>query len=66
MARRSNGEGTVYKRSEGRWCAAYYVKGANGVVKRKHVYAKTQKAVKENKLDMFGLRCGLQYSISTP
>jgi integrase len=42
MGKRSNGEGTIFKRSDGRWCGAYYVGN-----KRKFVYGKTQKMVKE-------------------
>ena len=42
MGKRSNGEGSIFKRADGRWCAAYYVGK-----KRKFVYGKTQKAVKE-------------------
>lgn len=42
MSKRSNGEGSIFKRTDGRWCAAYYVG-----TKRKFVYGKTQKAVKE-------------------
>lgn len=44
MSKRMNGEGTVYKRKDGRWCAAYYVKN-----KRRFIYGKSQKEVK-NKL----------------
>lgn len=47
MARRSNGEGTIYKRTDGRWCAAYFVEYEKGKFKRKYVYGKTQKEVKE-------------------
>lgn len=47
MAKRSNGEGTIYKRSDGRWCGACYIKETGGSFKRKYVYAKTQKEVKE-------------------
>lgn len=47
MAKRSNGEGTIYRRSDGRWCAACYVRAMDGSYKRKYVYAKTQKEVKE-------------------
>lgn len=36
-----NGEGTIYKRADGRWCAAYYAG-----VKRKFLYGKSQKEVK--------------------
>ena len=42
MAKRINGEGTIYKRSDGRWCAAYYVG-----TKRKFLYGRSQKEVKE-------------------
>lgn len=40
MGKRINGEGTIYKRSDGRWCGAYYIGS-----KRKFVYGKTQKEV---------------------
>ncbi|WP_367569479.1 phage integrase SAM-like domain-containing protein [Lacrimispora sp.] len=46
MGRRSNGEGTIFKRQDGRWCAQYTVI-INGTEKRKTVYGKTQKEVKE-------------------
>lgn len=41
MAKRSNGEGTMYKRADGRWCASMYV-GKH----RRYVYGKTQQEVK--------------------
>lgn len=41
MAKRTNGEGTIYKRADGRWCAAYYAG-----IKRKFLYGKSQKEVK--------------------
>lgn len=47
MARRSNGEGSIYKRADGRWCASRYVDYGNGKFRRKYVYGKTQKEVKE-------------------
>lgn len=47
MAKRMNGEGSIYKRSDGRWCAAYY-----SGTKRKFLYGKSQKDVKE-KLKLF-------------
>ena len=47
MSKRSNGEGTIYKRKDGRWCASKHVILADGVSKRKTVYGKTQKEVKE-------------------
>lgn len=42
--KRSNGEGTIFKRKDGRWCAAYYDEGP--VPKRHFVYGKTQAEVK--------------------
>lgn len=46
MGKRSNGEGTIFKRKDGRWCAQYSVT-IDGKDKRKTVYGKTQKEVKE-------------------
>lgn len=43
MGKRSNGEGTLYKRKDGRWCAAYYDEKYN----RHYVYGKTQAEVKQ-------------------
>lgn len=42
MSRRLNGEGTITKRADGRWCARF---SSNG--KRYPIYGKTQKEVKE-------------------
>ena len=42
--RRGNGEGSIVKRADGRWCAAYIEKGTS---KRKYVYGKSQKEVWE-------------------
>lgn len=44
MKRRSNGEGSIYKRSDGRWCGSYYDEQLN----RHYVYGKTQAEVKNN------------------
>lgn len=44
MKRRSNGEGSIYKRSDGRWCGSYYDEQLN----RYYVYGKTQAEVKRN------------------
>lgn len=46
MGKRSNGEGTIFKRADGRWCAQIITK-AGGSEKRKTVYGKTQREVKE-------------------
>jgi len=43
MGKRSNGEGTIYKRKDGRWCAAYF----DEEFQRHYVYGKTQAKVKE-------------------
>jgi len=40
MGKRSNGEGSVLKRKDGRWCAAYTVNG-----NRKYLYGKSRKEV---------------------
>ena len=40
MGKRSNGEGSVVKRKDGRWCAAYTLNG-----KRHYMYGKTRKEV---------------------
>lgn len=42
MGKRSNGEGTICKRKDGRWCAAYY----DEKYIRHYVYGKTQAEVK--------------------
>lgn len=46
MSKRSNGEGSIFKRTDGRWCALYFVMD-DGKEKRKYVYGKTQKEAKE-------------------
>lgn len=43
MGRRSNGEGTIFKRSDGRWCAAYFDEN----YRRHYVYGKTQAEAKK-------------------
>lgn len=47
--KRANGEGTIYKNeTKGLWCGQFSVRDeTTGQLKRKVVYAKTQKAVKE-------------------
>ena len=39
--RRSNGDGTVVLRKDGRWQGAVYVLTSDGTVRRKFVYGKT-------------------------
>lgn len=43
MSKRSNGEGTIFKRKDGRWCAAYYDEEFH----RNYIYGKTQAEVKQ-------------------
>ncbi len=43
MGKRSNGEGTIFKRKDGRWCAAYFDENYS----RHYVYGKTQAEVKK-------------------
>lgn len=47
--KRSNGEGTIFKRKDGRWCAAYYDESPQP--KRHFVYGKTQAEVKKKLKD---------------
>jgi integrase len=46
MSKRSNGEGSIWKRADGRWCGAYFVPkpGGSGRI-RKYVYGRTRKEV---------------------
>lgn len=43
MSKRSNGEGTIFKRKDGRWCGAYFDKE----YKRHYIYGKTRAEVRE-------------------
>lgn len=43
MSKRINGEGTIYKRKDGRWCGAYY--DQMEPPRRHYVYGKSQKEV---------------------
>ena len=45
MTRRANGEGTIYRRSDGRWEAALYVPDAEGRRRRKRLYGRTRAEV---------------------
>ena len=50
MTRRANGEGSVYKRSDGRWTGAHYVLRPDGGRVRRAVYGKSRKEAAD-KLD---------------
>ncbi len=43
MSRRANGEGSIYRRSDGRWCAGITLPDG----KRKYLYGETRKEVAE-------------------
>jgi integrase len=46
-ARRANGEGTIYRRKDGRYEAAVYVRTTAGTRKRQRVYGKTRTEVRQ-------------------
>ena len=52
MTRRANGEGSVYRRSDGRWTAAHYVLQPNGSRVRRAVYGKTRKEAAHKLADL--------------
>ena len=45
--RRGHGEGSIYLRPDGRWCASVTVGQVKGKQKRKYIYGKTRKEVAE-------------------
>ena len=47
MSRRANGEGTIFRRQDGRWCAQVYLTTTNGRRKRVIVYGRTRPEVRE-------------------
>ncbi len=49
MGRRAHGEGTIYQRADGRWCAAVNLGWQDGKRRRKYLYGHTQAEVR-NKL----------------
>lgn len=40
--RRTNGQGTVYLRADGRWCAQFHERDSLGTTKKRTLYAKTE------------------------
>lgn len=50
--RNANGEGTVYKRADGRWAAQVYVDQTDGTRKRRMLYGKTKREVENKMLDL--------------
>lgn len=47
MSRRANGEGTIWKKPDGRWCGAVYAETTEGTRKRVYVYGKTRIEARE-------------------
>jgi integrase len=47
MSRRANGEGTIWRRADGRWCGATYAATNRGGRKRVYVYGKTRAEARE-------------------
>ncbi|MFZ5848610.1 MAG: tyrosine-type recombinase/integrase [Actinomycetota bacterium] len=47
MSRRANGEGTIWKKPDGRWCGAVYAQTTKGTRKRVYVYGKTRTEARE-------------------
>ena len=54
MSRRANGEGTIYRRADGRWTAAHYVLRPDGARVRRAVYGKTRKEVADRLAVLIG------------
>lgn len=52
MSRRANGEGSVYRRSDGRWVAAHYVLRPDGGRERRQIYGKTRAEVSARLAEM--------------
>lgn len=52
MARRGDGEGTIYQRADGRWCARLSLGTKDGTRRRKDFYGKTRREVQQ-KLKQF-------------
>jgi integrase len=44
VAKRGNGEGTIYKRSDGRWAGGYCYRDDRGRQRRRYVYGRTRQA----------------------
>ena len=49
--RRGRGEGSIFKRPDGRWCAIVYIGYSAGKLKRKYLYAATRASVRDKLTD---------------
>jgi len=53
MSRRNaNGEGSIWLRKDGRWCAGAYVRTVGNRVERRYVYGRTRKEVVAKLVDL--------------
>jgi len=52
VSRRANGEGSVYRRADGRWAGAFYVLRPDGGRQRRTAYGKTRKEVSAKLTEM--------------
>lgn len=50
--RNANGEGTVYRRKDGRWCIAVFVLQPDGTRKRKYLYGRTRQEVRRKRTEL--------------
>ncbi|MFI0800881.1 Site-specific recombinase XerD [Amycolatopsis lurida] len=50
--RRTNGEGSIYRRKDGRWEASFYSVAASGIRKRVRIYGKSRSDVHEKLTDL--------------
>ena len=51
MAKRGNKEGSIYKRTDGRWCAQLTIGFQNGKQQKKYLYGKSRTEVRQKLLD---------------
>lgn len=52
MSKRANGDGSIWQRADGRWCAAYYVPKPGGGRVRKYVYGTSRAEVRRKLTEM--------------
>ena len=52
MTRRANGEGTLFRRKDGRWVAAVYMPTSTGSRRRKFVYGRTREEARRKQTEL--------------
>lgn len=60
MSGRRYGEGTIYKRNDGRWAGSAYVKVTGGIQKRLTVYGRTRRRSQSSSPCLTSLVAGLR------